>query len=1109
MTDTLTLIDDASEPRPDPQFRLTRFQMVNWGTFSGYWDMPVSPDGHLITGESGKGKSTILDGFAAVLFAPKDLDFNAAARDATTKGRDRTLLTYVRGAYGNKPDDESDATTQYHRQKIATWSALSLEFTHPDKGVVNLIRIFRAAAGTEDVESLSKVAMILDHSYDLKDLEELVRIRLDSGVLKRKLNPVLVKSDFARYAERYRALLGIESEQTLALLQKIQAMKGLDSLDGLMREFMLDTPQTFVISDRAVTQFTDLKAAHTSVVTAKAQRDHLRPIVGIAKDREEAIEAIATLEKQSSAVERARIGRAVNLLTEGIRTAETEEATAKKDAKTAARLFEQYDTQVRGLQAAYDGAGGDQLKELDTLIDRAAREKSARSAACRTFHSTLAGLGLPLPSDADEHAAVVAAAQAELDGIDQQHKDSRGEAYSAHERVAKLGGELRNAERELASLQKRHSNIDDRDVDLRDVIARACDLDPSDLPFAAELMQVKGSESDWAGAIERVLRSFATSILVPSEHASKVSRYANGRHLGRDVFFISVHNRDVQERTDYSADSIIRKLDVADHRFRGWILDRLRSNLNYHCVDSVDELGGNRLAVTREGLESSPGDRFAKRDRHNINDRSRWVLGFENTSKRGLVEARVIELRGLLEKAVDARTLVEAEQEARRAREGKLRSVIAQDWADVDVLGAVDDMDSLTMTRDSILNDNTDLAAIAKQLDAVKKLSDKQAEAREEAAGIVAAATRDRERLAVSLAAEQRRLTGEPEADPETLAAIDARFAAEDCSDMDLLTDVARQIAAQITEDEDKARAKLTFTLAHMTKVFSKFLRDYPDVGADLDESIDSLPDFLALLDRIERDRLPEFEREFRRLMQEGPTRHLTDLIHRLEEERKLIDRRIEPINRALSETSFNRGTHLQIEVKKVTVEPLNEFKRMLHEFMQLSIRAAEDTAEERYEKLDQIIGKLSSEDREAVQWKQAALDVRKHVRFVANEYRGEEIIDVHTSGTGRSGGQRVKLVTFTLAAALKYQLSQPGSDKPLFAAVIIDEAFAKADHGFTEQSLEVFRTFGFQLILATPNKMLMTFQHYVGGVTIVDRSDMTNQSSVHHISTDELPESA
>ena len=48
------------------QFRLSRIQLINWGTFSGYVDMPIARRGHLITGGSGSGKSTLLDAMAAI-----------------------------------------------------------------------------------------------------------------------------------------------------------------------------------------------------------------------------------------------------------------------------------------------------------------------------------------------------------------------------------------------------------------------------------------------------------------------------------------------------------------------------------------------------------------------------------------------------------------------------------------------------------------------------------------------------------------------------------------------------------------------------------------------------------------------------------------------------------------------------------------------------------------------------------------------------------------------------------------------------------------------------------------------------------------------------------
>lgn len=109
------------------------------------------------------------------------------------------------------------------------------------------------------------------------------------------------------------------------------------------------------------------------------------------------------------------------------------------------------------------------------------------------------------------------------------------------------------------------------------------------------------------------------------------------------------------------------------------------------------------------------------------------------------------------------------------------------------------------------------------------------------------------------------------------------------------------------------------------------------------------------------------------------------------------------------------------------------------------------------------------------------------------------EQLDVFTGSGGRSGGERQKLVTFCLAAALRFQLAPEGQSQPSYALVVIDEAFDKADHAFTQAGLEVFTTFGFQLLLATPLKMLQTIDDYVGGVVMVT-NDSGRRSQVQQL---------
>ena len=89
------------------QFRMRRLQVFNWGTFSDLHDIPMAERGFLFVGPSGTGKTTLLDAISALLVPPRWVDFNAAAREASRAGRDRNLVSYVRGAWAEQKDDES------------------------------------------------------------------------------------------------------------------------------------------------------------------------------------------------------------------------------------------------------------------------------------------------------------------------------------------------------------------------------------------------------------------------------------------------------------------------------------------------------------------------------------------------------------------------------------------------------------------------------------------------------------------------------------------------------------------------------------------------------------------------------------------------------------------------------------------------------------------------------------------------------------------------------------------------------------------------------------------------------------------------------------------
>ena len=99
------------------QFRLTRLQVVNWGSFAGYRDLPVDERGVLFTGPSGAGKSQLLDAHSVALLPRTLQQFNASA-DLTARGSKqaaRTMADYVRGRWSENDDEHGQAQPLYLR----------------------------------------------------------------------------------------------------------------------------------------------------------------------------------------------------------------------------------------------------------------------------------------------------------------------------------------------------------------------------------------------------------------------------------------------------------------------------------------------------------------------------------------------------------------------------------------------------------------------------------------------------------------------------------------------------------------------------------------------------------------------------------------------------------------------------------------------------------------------------------------------------------------------------------------------------------------------------------------------------------------------------------
>lgn len=118
---------------------------------------------------------------------------------------------------------------------------------------------------------------ILERDFDLHELKFFAEHDFDVRRFKFDLPDAFVRDEFSAYQERFRRLLGIESERALRLLHKTQSAKNLGDLNDFMRDFMLDPPDAFELADKLVAQFSELNDAHRAVVDARRQIDTLKP----------------------------------------------------------------------------------------------------------------------------------------------------------------------------------------------------------------------------------------------------------------------------------------------------------------------------------------------------------------------------------------------------------------------------------------------------------------------------------------------------------------------------------------------------------------------------------------------------------------------------------------------------------------------------------------------------------------------------------------------------------------------------------------------------------------------------------------------------------------
>jgi uncharacterized protein YPO0396 len=1104
-----------TDAAPRRGFRLERFETLNWGTFHRRIAR-LDPAGAnaLLTGDIGSGKSTLVDALTTLLVPHQRITYNKAAG---AEGRERTLSSYVRGAFRNTKNTLGAGARAEHLRDESSYSVLLVEFRDAARDqAVTLAQVFWLKDGQQAPE---KFFVVAEHALDVAahftgfgaDARELAR-RL------RKTAGVKVHDQFSDYAAHWRRLLGIASEQALQLFYQTVSMKQVGNLTDFVREHMLDAP-TVDERVRALCEgFRNLNAAHEAVLKARQQIDLLRPLVDEGRRYRDAGVRLAHERACRETLDGWRADRRVALLDAQTARLARERDDARRRSERLDAEHEVLRERVIALALAIEREGGGRLREIEADLARLEQDKQRQTSRTRDYQALAKRLGLSARADAETFADNQARARALL--VEQADQEARltARGRELHAQVLAVDATCRELGAEIASLEGRRSNIPLPLLELRDALCRALAIAEDELPFAGELLEVAESERDWEPAIERLLRNFAQSLLVPDAHYSAVSRYVeNTRLRGRLVYFHTAKAERRAAATD--PHSVASKLVVKpDHALRGWLDARLTREFDHACCDDLDEFRRRPKALTRAGQIKTGGTRHEKDDRHALGDRTRYVLGWRNEAKRLALRAGLREQQTQGEALLARRDATDRELAGLREHRDAARDLAnIAGFGEIDVWATTDRMRVLRDERTAIETSSDALATLrerhAEASRDAKAAEERRTRVREEIADLGSRLARDAEEREAAVAARD---SVAPELRAAHFPALD-ELAEATRGERDVglrnLDAIQREMREALQGRIDALQKALDASRERLTRRIGEYRERFPAEAADLDRAPEGWPEYAEQLDALDRDGLPRFEQRFRELLRSETIHGVALFNANLEEAQRTIQAKINQINASLREIEYNAGTHIVLVLEKNPDPEIREFRQDLLACLSDTLEGEELYSEAKFQQVRAIVERFNGRDGLAEadrRWTAKVTDVRQWVLFAAAERwnaTGEER-EYYSDSAGKSGGQKEKLAYTILASGLAYQfgLDRDAARSRVFRFVMIDEAFGRGSDDSTRYALELFRRLDLQLLIVTPLQKIHVIEDYVEHVHFVQNED-GRDSRVHSLTIEAFRE--
>ena len=1084
MIDNTIFIQEAPESQmaaEEPSFQLTSLEVFNWGPFQGKHRCEIDPNGSAIIGPTGSGKTTLVDALMTLLAPlPK---YNLASTGGHESDRD--LISYIRGVSGTESaKGENDHVARPGR----TTTGIAATYFGGEEQVTlgSILWVDGSSNAAEDLKKLWFFAKGID-----QPLDELLRLHHEGGKLAitRFVRETVGLRTFAskkEYSSQLRSFFEV-GENAFSLLNRAAGLKQLNSIDQIFRELVLDDRSAFDRALEVASEFDTLQGIYAELQTARRQRDSLVPVA----NQQEALEKT-----------RIKLSRRQHLKTmlptwfadvaATLWLAEVEKVGAILEETQ--RQLEEEQTEAVGCQIHLDALQEQYLKLGGSVIDGLAETISAKQKLAAgiiryagNYQTFVRQLGLADNLDEITFQKNRSLLPEQKTIIQQKHENSRDATLETATQLREQKSKAYALENEIREVKARPgSNIAPPFQTFREDLAAHLGLAVRELPFIAELVEVKPEESHWRGAIERAIGPERLRILVPADHLSEALSWVNLRDNRLHVRLQRTEGSPPPAR--FFDDGFTRKLNYRDHPLRENV-KHLLSQRDRHCVESTEALRHTDHGMTAGGTMSDRDGRFEKQDQRPLGEG--WMTGFNNTHQLQSLAKQLLKIRSAVEDS-------EIETKKRRRAEDTLQhqlTIIDQleklEFHEIDLPRAEHELANLRERLAALTNPNSETAQAKSKYDSAhvdrENLRNRIDKLNQTLGGHKTALQTARDEHQHALG---RRGSGLSEEDAILAAKA---FPIAESQTVRLLGDAERDAQRQIDSKIELSEEQQSLTVQRLVRAMESAKREDTGALSEAGTELRDVPVYLVRLKILENEALPEKLKRFLDYLNLSSGQGVTQLLSHIENEVSIIEERVAELNTTLSRVDFRQGQFLQLEPVKVIHESLRLLTTAHQKLRVVAMRGEDDQGEAHYRALGDLIRIIreAGENRRTLA-SQALLDPRHRLQFfvVETDRTTGQSSGRRTGSQTGSGGEKEMMASYILTASLSYALCPAGATRPRYATIVLDEAFSKSSPAAASRIIDALRHFGLHPLFVTPNKEITLLKAHTRSAILVHNKD-------------------